>query len=156
MTDAPERIYLQWTPELASQATWCTERVDDEDISYIREKIAQAEIVSLRTERDEAFGRFDKQQLADAHTVATADAIARAAEAVELSAWKHGGDDGYSAGMDAGARHQSAADLRAILALTPSKPEQAAARVLLAGAWPLPAYVHTYLSTMLYHAENPT
>jgi len=35
---------------------------------------------------------------------------------VALNAWKHGGDDTYSQGMDAGARHQNAADQAAILA----------------------------------------
>jgi hypothetical protein len=34
-----------------------------------------------------------------------------------MSLWKHGGDDAYSAGMDAGARHQNAQDVSAILAL---------------------------------------
>lgn len=48
---------------------------------------------------------------------ARADALREAARAVSLNAWRHGGKDSYSAGMDAGARHQNAQDHAAILAL---------------------------------------
>ncbi len=40
-----------------------------------------------------------------------------ALEAIGYAAWKHAGDDAYSAAMDAGARHQTKADREAIAAL---------------------------------------
>lgn len=44
-------------------------------------------------------------------------ALEEAAMVVGLNAWKHGGEDAYSQGMDAGARHQNKADVDAIQAL---------------------------------------
>lgn len=42
MTDAPERIYLQWSPEIdgTDQVTWCWDRIDDEDVPYVRADLA--------------------------------------------------------------------------------------------------------------------
>ncbi len=49
----------------------------------------------------------------------TNDLIRRgdAIDAISMAAWRHEGADAYSAGMDAGARHQSNADYAAIAAL---------------------------------------
>ena len=63
-------------------------------------------------------------------------ALREAMQAVGLSAWKHAGEDAYSQGMDAGARHQLAACLRAIRYLLPdgkatSPDEKAASEHLL-------------------------
>lgn len=69
--------------------------------------------------------------LADAQAVGFAAGMAAAKTAVSLNAWKHGGDDAYSVGMDVGARQQNEQDLAAIRALTPPDLTAAAARVLL-------------------------
>lgn len=63
------------------------------------------------------------------------DLISRksALDALSRAAWKHDGDDAYSAGMEDGARHQSSADHDAIRALP--TPDDAA---LLAAALRLP------------------
>jgi hypothetical protein len=45
------------------------------------------------------------------------EALREAYRAVEINAWTHLGKDDYSQGMAAGARRQSEADCRAILAL---------------------------------------
>lgn len=40
MSDAPERIYLQYVEgddEFWSDTTWCVEKINDDDIPYIRE-----------------------------------------------------------------------------------------------------------------------
>ena len=50
MTDAPERIYLQWIPEgspAANEITWCIHEINDEDIKYIRTDIADKRIAEL-------------------------------------------------------------------------------------------------------------
>ena len=70
--------------------------------------------------------------LADAQVVGFAAGVEAAKTAVSLNAWKHGGDDAYSVGMDVGARQQNEQDLAAIRALTPPDATAAAARVLLA------------------------
>lgn len=69
--------------------------------------------------------------LADAQAVGFAAGVEAAKTAVSLNAWKHGGDDAYSVGMDVGARQQNEQDLAAIRALTPPDLTAAAARVLL-------------------------
>ena len=71
--------------------------------------------------------------LADSQAVGFAAGAEAAKTIVSLSAWKHGGDDAYSVGMDVGARHQNEQDLAAIRALTPPDATAAAARVLLPG-----------------------
>ena len=76
--------------------------------------------------------------LADAQAVGFAAGVEAAKTAVSLNAWKHGGDDAYSVGMDVGARQQNEQDLAAIRALTPPEATAAAARVLL-GVWPTDA-----------------
>jgi len=48
MTDAPERIYLQWIPEgnpAADEITWCIHEINDEDIKYTRTDIAEKDDV---------------------------------------------------------------------------------------------------------------
>ena len=53
MTDAPERIYLQWIPEghpAADEITWCIHEINDEDIKYIRTDIADKRIAEYRKE----------------------------------------------------------------------------------------------------------
>lgn len=70
--------------------------------------------------------------IADAQAVGFAAGVVAAKTIVSLSAWKHGGDDAYSVGMDVGARQQNEQDLAAIRALTPQDATAAAARVLLA------------------------
>jgi len=50
MTDAPERIYLQWIPEghpAADEITWCIHEINDEDIKYTRTDIADKRIAEL-------------------------------------------------------------------------------------------------------------
>ncbi len=69
--------------------------------------------------------------LADAQAVGFAVGVEAAKTAVSLNAWKYGGDDAYSVGMDVGARQQNEQDLAAIRALTPPDLTAAAARVLL-------------------------
>ena len=69
--------------------------------------------------------------LADAQAVGFAAGVEAAKTAVSLNAWAHRGDDAYSKGMDAGARHQNEQDLAAIRALAPPDATAAAARVLL-------------------------
>ena len=76
-----------------------------------------------------------RASIADAQAVGFAAGVVAAKTIVSLSAWKHGGDDAYSVGMDVGARHQNEQDLAAIRALTPPDATAAAARVLL-GVWP--------------------
>lgn len=52
-------------------------------------------------------GSWNTRATAEAEKLAAVEAEREAcAVAVELSAWKHGGDDSYSQGMDNGARHQ--------------------------------------------------
>ena len=63
--------------------------------------------------------------MADLFNPGRAAGIRDAAEVAKASLWKHGGDDAYSAGMDAGARHQNAQDVSAILALLDSAPAPA-------------------------------
>jgi hypothetical protein len=57
MTDAPERIYLQWIPEGHPAAeydeiTWCIHEINDEDIRYIRTDIADKRIAELNKRID--------------------------------------------------------------------------------------------------------
>lgn len=55
------------------------------------------------------------------------EGLREAENIVALNAWKHEGDDAYSQGMDAGARHQSKADRDAIRAAIAGKvPSQTA------------------------------
>lgn len=51
---------------------------------------------------------------------AVALVVERAATAVSLNAWRHEGEDAYSKGMDAGARHQAQVIYNAIRALAPA------------------------------------
>ena len=74
--------------------------------------------------------------MTDAYNAGREAGIREAAEVAKMSLWKHGGDDAYSAGMDAGARHQNAQDVSAILALLDAPAPagvrvQEAAKVLL-------------------------
>lgn len=55
--------------------------------------------------------------VADVQAEAAEKALREAAEAVSRAAWKHNGDDSYSAGLEDGARKQNEADRDAILAL---------------------------------------
>jgi len=57
-----------------------------------------------------------------AHAEGYAQGVRDALRRVQLSLWKHGGDDAYSQGMDAGAVHQNKADCAAILALLDATP----------------------------------
>ena len=53
MTDAPERIYLQWIPEghpAADEITWCIHEINDEDIKYTRTDIADKRIAELEAQ----------------------------------------------------------------------------------------------------------
>lgn len=65
-----------------------------------------------------------------------ADGIEAAATAASFAAWKHAGEDAYSQGMDAGARHQVKACVEAIRALSPA-PEAKP----VVGDWPARAVI---------------
>jgi hypothetical protein len=67
--------------------------------------------------------------MTDAYNAGRAAGIREAAEVAKMYLWKHAGDDAYSAGMDAGARHQNAQDVSAILALLDSAPAPAGVTV---------------------------
>lgn len=60
--------------------------------------------------------------------------LEEAAQAAGLAAWKHVGDDGYSQGMDAGARHQVKACVEAIRALQSHPPSPTIDREEVIGA----------------------
>lgn len=66
---------------------------------------------------DEEDGRVAKLADTDA---AVALVVERAATEVSLNAWRHEGEDAYSKGMDAGARHQAQVIYNAIRALAPA------------------------------------
>lgn len=36
MTDAPERIWLQWVEPHHAENTWCEDQINDHDIEYVR------------------------------------------------------------------------------------------------------------------------
>ena len=83
---------------------------------------AQARTFRPRAEKAEA----DRDRLAAELAQARADTdaavalvVERAATEVSLNAWRHEGEDAYSKGMDAGARHQAQVIYNAIRALTP-------------------------------------
>ncbi len=63
MSDAPDVIYLQWIPgypnkmaELLEfdEVTWCFDEVNEDDIGYVREDIADRRLALLRRTRDDA------------------------------------------------------------------------------------------------------
>ena len=74
----------------------------------------------LRAERAEAERDRLAAELAQARAdtdAAVALVVERAATEVSLNAWRHEGEDAYSKGMDAGARHQAQVIYNAIRAL---------------------------------------
>ena len=77
----------------------------------------------LRAERAEAERDRLAAELAQARAdtdAAVALVVERAATEVSLNAWRHEGEDAYSKGMDAGARHQAQVIYNAIRALAPA------------------------------------
>ena len=61
------------------------------------------------------------------------EGVADAKQAAGFAAWRHEGDDAHSQGMDAGARHQVAECVKAIVALSPLPAEPSAP---VAPDWP--------------------
>ena len=89
--------------------------------------ITDAELHEWARMRADDAGRLARELVAcrQQSQAAVAAAYEAAAQAISLNAWSHLGTDCYSAGMDAGARHQSKVDYDAIRAL--ATPDQIAA-----------------------------
>ena len=53
MSDAPDKIYLQWIPSspglptIDDEITWCQDQINDDDVVYVKKSIAR-ELVLLR------------------------------------------------------------------------------------------------------------
>ncbi len=89
----------------------------------IRDLQAQLSSGSFYQEKDIDAMQAKIAALEAQRATARADAIREAAKAVSFAAWKHDGHDGYSQGLDAGARHQNKEDYAAILALLDRAPK---------------------------------
>ena len=53
MSDAPDRIWLQWIPggsPFSDEITWCAEAIHEDDTGYVREDIADKRL--LREAKD--------------------------------------------------------------------------------------------------------
>lgn len=90
-------------------------------IARLRERVAELEATSDALSRAHQAAEAELSSLKAAGT--RADGIEAAATAASFAAWKHEGEDAYSQGMDAGARHQVKACVEAIRALSPASPK---------------------------------
>lgn len=41
MSEAPEKIWLQWEGEYHEETTWCVDQIEEDDVEYIRLDIAK-------------------------------------------------------------------------------------------------------------------
>jgi hypothetical protein len=66
---ASERIYLQWfegdTAYMPEGVTWCDDRIEDDDVEYVRADKAAAEIETLRNEIERLRAVIDRLMLKD-------------------------------------------------------------------------------------------
>lgn len=44
---APDTIYLQWNPDIWGDVPWCADKIEDDDIEYIRADVQQGIIADL-------------------------------------------------------------------------------------------------------------
>jgi hypothetical protein len=47
MSDAPERIWLQWEEDFG-ESTWCQDPINDEDVEYVRADLIAAQLQEAR------------------------------------------------------------------------------------------------------------
>ncbi len=94
------------------------------DIRFLRAHGPQSPVMQRALDAAEAH-LDEPTRLASARQEGYREGVADAKQAAGFAAWRHEGNDVYSRGMDAGARHQVAECVKAIAALSPAPAEPA-------------------------------
>jgi hypothetical protein len=100
-----------------------------EEIEQLRDELHGALTIGAHLVRplvEHAFA--EPARLAAAKAEGVREGIEDAKRAAGFAAWRHEGDDAYSRGMDAGARHQVTECVKAIAALSSPPAEPTAAQ----------------------------